>query len=98
MSDRFIWTHPTTAPRTPVAPAHVPAHGPATAAGAYPAGVVYPPVPAPLAAYSATVRGRTPHGLHLVLSLVTFGLWVPVWMAHAVWNHATRKRITVPVR
>ena len=98
--ERFVWTHPTPEPKTgtPVAGAQVAAYGPAAGYVSYPPGTVHPPVPAELAAYSATVRGRTPHGLHLILTICTVGFWAPVWAAHVLWNHATRKRITVPVR
>lgn len=28
------------------------------------------------------VRRAFPHGLHLVLSLITCGLWLPIWLIH----------------
>lgn len=99
--DRFIWTHPTTEPNAshPVDPAQVAAYGPAPdwAQGpgwdVYPPARVYPPVPAELAAYSAKIHKVTPHGTHLILTLITCGLWSPMWIGHAIWNHMTRKTI-----
>jgi len=29
---------------------------------------------------------RTSHGLHLFLSIITFGLWVPVWIIVTIVN------------
>ncbi len=28
------------------------------------------------------VRPAFPHGLHLVLSLITCGMWLPIWLIH----------------
>ncbi|WP_218841157.1 hypothetical protein [Nocardia amikacinitolerans] len=28
------------------------------------------------------VRSAFPHGLHLVLSLITCGMWLPIWLIH----------------
>ncbi|WP_226949931.1 hypothetical protein [Rhodococcus rhodochrous] len=28
--------------------------------------------------------GRCPHGLHFVLTLLTCGLWLPIWIIHAI--------------
>jgi uncharacterized protein (DUF983 family) len=35
-----------------------------------------PPVPTP----------AFPHGMHLLLSIVTCGLWIPIWIAHRIWR------------
>jgi hypothetical protein len=37
---------------------------------------------------------ETNHLLHLVLSLVTCGFWLPVWGLVAVINHGRTKRLT----
>ncbi|MFI5539060.1 MULTISPECIES: hypothetical protein [Nocardia] len=58
----------------------------------------YPPMPYPqpaqtplvnvvqhnatLGAGPIVVRSAFPHGLHLVLSLVTCGMWLPIWLIH----------------
>jgi hypothetical protein len=42
------------------------------------------------------VRGKRPnHILHLLLSVVTLGLWLPVWALLAVTSHETRAVLTV---
>ena len=55
--------------------------------------MVYPPVPAELAAYRGKIRGRTPHGTHAILTVLTCGMWVPMWIGHVIWNHVTAKTI-----
>lgn len=40
------------------------------------------------------IRRPANHGLHLFLSLVTFGLWLPVWAVVAVIGR--RETVTVP--
>jgi hypothetical protein len=37
---------------------------------------------------------RTNHILHLILSLITFGLWVPVWILAAMNNAGKRSALT----
>jgi hypothetical protein len=37
-----------------------------------------------MAGYRTTVRKPCSHGLHLFLTLITFGLWAPVWIVMAV--------------
>jgi hypothetical protein len=27
-------------------------------------------------------RGAFPHGLHLLLSILTLGAWIPIWIVH----------------
>lgn len=36
---------------------------------------------------------KTSHILHLILSLITGGLWIPVWMLCALSNGIERRRI-----
>ena len=36
---------------------------------------------------------KTRHALHLMLSVFTFGLWVPVWIIVALSNAIERKKI-----
>jgi len=38
-------------------------------------------------------KHRTNHVLHLILSLVTLGVWVPVWLLVAVSNSIERGKI-----
>jgi hypothetical protein len=94
--DRFYFTHPTPAPE-PVAPAQPVAYGPPTAyPGGAPEWATWPAyAPAQPVTTRTRTRGRTPHGLHAVLTLCTLGLWSPMWVGHALWNHATIKRTTV---
>lgn len=42
------------------------------------------------------VKGKRPnHVLHLILSLVTLGIWLPVWLVLAVVMGEKRKALTV---
>lgn len=42
------------------------------------------------------VRGHRPnHVLHLILSVVTFGLWVPVWLGVTVFGGEKRELLSV---
>jgi len=44
------------------------------------------------------VRGKRPnHILHLLLSIFTLGLWIPVWIFLALVSHERRKVVTVGV-
>lgn len=47
--------------------------------------------------YNAVViKGkRTNHVLHLILSLVTFGFWLPVWLILAIMNQEQKHLLTV---
>lgn len=41
-------------------------------------------------------RKRTSHGLHLFLTIITFGLWgVLVWLPLTIWHAMGPKRKTV---
>lgn len=33
------------------------------------------------------VPAKTRHGLHFLLSVFTFGLWLPVWIGMTIYNH-----------
>jgi len=45
---------------------------------------------------AVVVRGKRPnHVLHLLLSLVTVGLWIPVWIVLAIVKHEKRTVIRV---
>ncbi len=35
-------------------------------------------------------RSSVPHFLHFILTVITFGLWLPVWVLHVVLDEATR--------
>jgi hypothetical protein len=42
------------------------------------------------------VRGKRPnHLLHLILSIVTLGLWIPVWILLSLVSHVRHKVVTV---
>jgi Na+-transporting NADH:ubiquinone oxidoreductase subunit NqrC len=40
---------------------------------------------------------NTSHILHLILSVITVGLWVPVWMLVAVSHGIERRRIDAQI-
>lgn len=39
-----------------------------------------PPPPAPAVAVAVSTGGGTNHGLHAVLTLLSCGLWLPIWI------------------
>ncbi|MBO0856132.1 MAG: DUF4234 domain-containing protein [Nocardia sp.] len=39
--------------------------------------------------YRIVVGRSCPHGLHLLLTLVTFGLWAPIWLIHYLLTEDT---------
>lgn len=41
-----------------------------------------------------TTRKQCNHGLHLVLSIITFGMWLPVWVVMAVVGR--KETVTYP--
>ena len=42
------------------------------------------------------VRGHRPnHVLHLLLSIVTLGLWIPVWILLSIFGGEKRRAISV---
>jgi hypothetical protein len=44
-------------------------------------------------------RRRTNHLLHLVLSCLTLGLWLPVWFFVHLWNkRGPREKVVTKVR
>lgn len=52
----------------------------------------YAPAPQPAAVMTYKDPFETNHILHLLLSLVTFGLWLPVWIIIAIRNGEARTR------
>jgi hypothetical protein len=51
---------------------------------------------APMPGQVVVVMGKRPnHILHLLLSVVTFGLWLPVWFVIGVTSKVTRAVLTV---
>lgn len=60
-----------------------------------------PPVPAQPRGYWMTqyVPVKTSHILHLLLTLLTFGFWSPVWFILALYNHnrTVPRQFWVPV-
>ncbi|MGN0102363.1 MAG: hypothetical protein ACI39C_15610 [Dietzia sp.] len=53
--------------------------------GPYPPPFGYPPVQQTVYVHGAPGR-RVNHPLHLVLTVVTFGLWLPIWIVLAIAN------------
>ena len=47
--------------------------------------------PAPTPPMEPVIR-RTNHVLHLLLTLITFGMWIFVWPCVAVWNNHCNDR------
>lgn len=41
---------------------------------------------------------RTSHLFHLVMSLITFGLWLPVWALVAILNKVSRDKVVTRYR
>lgn len=39
---------------------------------------------------SVSTSNRTSHLFHLVMSIITFGLWIPVWLLVAIVNSSGR--------
>lgn len=57
-----------------------------------------PAVPAPLApsvAVAVSTGGGTNHGLHLVLTLLSCGLWLPVWILAAIFGGGSSSSVAV---
>ena len=77
--ERFTWTHPAPAPR-PTAPARPPA---------YPVPAYGPPV-----RYVTKSKRHTSHAFHLIMTIVTCGLWLPVWVWMTWQNIVIRERTT----
>ncbi|QGJ89735.1 membrane protein [Mycobacterium phage Superchunk] len=61
--------------------------GPAWYAG-QPYGQPVPPPPTP-----TVLPVRTNHAMHLVLSLITCGMWLPVWVIMAMINSSRTRKI-----
>lgn len=47
--------------------------------------------------YQAVLRKgkRTSHGLHIFLSIITLGFWIPVWVVMAVLNRDKHRVVSV---
>ena len=47
--------------------------------------------------YQAVLRKgkRTSHGLHIFLSIITLGLWIPVWVVMAIVNRDRSRVVSV---
>lgn len=46
----------------------------------------YAPLPSPQPAYGQVINVGTNHGLHAVLTLLTCGAWLPVWIIVAIFE------------
>ena len=44
--------------------------------------------PMPFAVVQQRPVYKTSHGFHLIMSLITFGLWIPVWIIVGIMNAA----------
>ena len=40
---------------------------------------------------------RTPHGIHLAITVCTLGFWLPIWIIHALLNAGRTQLKPVPV-
>lgn len=36
---------------------------------------------------TTTTRKQTSHTFHLLLTIMTFGMWIPVWFFLSIWHH-----------
>lgn len=81
-------------PRMPMATCRECKRGVSTEAAACPqCGAPEPGRWMPAAAQATMVRApRTKHLRHLILTLLTFGFWSPVWAVCAYWDRWNRKR------
>jgi hypothetical protein len=48
--------------------------------------IVQAPAPAPSVAVAVSTGGGTSHALHAVLTLLTCGLWLPIWILVAIFD------------
>lgn len=58
------------------------------------------PEPASPSRFVTRSPKRTSHGFHLLMTLLTFGMWAPfVWLPVTIWNSIKRdKGVTRPLR
>lgn len=55
-----------------------------------------PPTPAaPAVAVAVSAGGGTNHGLHLVLTLLSCGLWLPIWILAAIFGGGSSSSVAV---
>lgn len=54
-----------------------------------------PSVPAPAVAVAVSNGGGTSHGLHLVLTVLTCGLWLPIWALAAIFGGGGSSSVAV---
>ncbi|MGV9798756.1 DUF2510 domain-containing protein [Mycobacterium sp. NPDC003449] len=57
-----------------------------------------PPAPAPApqaVAVAVSAGGGTSHGLHLVLTVLTCGLWLPIWILAALFGGGSSSSVAV---
>jgi hypothetical protein len=58
--------------------------------------VAVPAVPAaPVVAVAVSTGGGTSHALHLVLTLLTCGLWLPIWILAALFGGGSSSSVAV---
>lgn len=69
----------------PYIPQHLHVPPPQFRPGPYPQQFGYPPMQQAVYVHGAPAK-RVNHALHLVLTIVTFGLWLPVWIILAIAN------------
>jgi hypothetical protein len=56
-----------------------------------------PPVQAPAVAVAVSAGGGTSHGLHAVLTLLSCGLWLPIWILVAIFSSGTSASSSVAI-
>ncbi|WP_108848067.1 hypothetical protein [Dietzia lutea] len=69
----------------PYIPQHLHVPPPQFQQGPYPQQFGYPPMQQTVYVHGAPAK-RVNHALHLILTIVTFGLWLPVWIILAIAN------------
>ncbi|QFG11549.1 hypothetical protein PBI_MAMINIAINA_36 [Mycobacterium phage Maminiaina] len=53
----------------------------------------YPPPQQPAPVQPTVMPVRTNHAMHLLLSAITCGLWVPVWVIAAMINSSRTRKV-----
>lgn len=52
-------------------------------------------MPAPAVAVAVSNGGGTSHGLHLVLTVLSCGLWLPIWVIAAIFSGGSSSAVAV---
>lgn len=54
-----------------------------------------PPPPAPAVAVAVSAGGGPNHALHLILTLLTCGMWLPIWILVAIFGGGSSSSVAV---